>query len=184
MSTAYNTTTPDISTLDADTRRAARAERHACFLWTSFILLLLGGSISMWIYAAVLAVSDPSMAVVPDYHEKALQWDQHLAIEKASRELGWTIAVVPGATVSNGQRELTLFVRDAQAQPVHAATGSVRLYHHARGKQVLRSELTETDAGAYRCTVDMHRAGTWHIEVTLQRGQEHVEQAMDYDLEM
>ncbi len=35
------------------------------------------------------------MAVVPDYHEKALQWDQHLAIEKASRELGWTIAVVP-----------------------------------------------------------------------------------------
>ncbi len=51
MSTAYNTTTPDISTLDADTRRAARAERHACFLWTSFILLLLGGSISMWIYA-------------------------------------------------------------------------------------------------------------------------------------
>ncbi len=61
------------------------AERLACFQWTSFILLLLGGSVGMWIYAAVLAVSDPSMAVVPDYHEKALQWDKHLEVQRASQ---------------------------------------------------------------------------------------------------
>ncbi len=133
------------------------------------IILLLGGSVGMWIYAAFLAVSDPSMAVVPDYHEKALQWDKHLEVARVSKAIGWTIAVVPGAQSANGERELTFFVRDRDARPVAGASGHVRLYHHARGKEVHTSELSEKEPGTYVLSAPMPRLGIWQLEVVLDQ---------------
>ncbi|MGN6132875.1 MAG: FixH family protein [Aureliella sp.] len=171
------------ASLDSDTRRAARAERHACLKWCSFLGLLLGGSIGMWIYAAVVAVSDPSMAIVPDYHQRALRWDEHLAIERATQALGWTVAVVPApADDATGLRELTLFVRDRQARPVTGARGSVRLYHHARAGAAVTLPLAEQESGAYACRATMARAGTWQVELILDRGREHMESAMEIEL--
>ena len=175
-------TTPSYSSAE-EARRAARAERHACIQWTSFIILLLGGSVGMWIYAAILAVSDPSMAVVPDYHEKALQWDKHLEVARASKAVGWTIAVVPAATSqAGGERELTFFVRDREARPVAGAQGQVRMYHHARGKEVHTFELSEKEPGTYVLQAPMARSGTWQLELTLQRDQEHVEESIEFEL--
>ncbi|MGN6544778.1 MAG: FixH family protein [Aureliella sp.] len=168
---------------DAEARRAVRAERHACVTWCSLILLMLGGSVGMWIYAAVLAVSDPSMAVVPDYHEKALEWDKHLAAERATHALGWTIAYVPGpAADASGERELTVFVRDSQAQPVSGAAGHLRLYHHARAGAAVTVELAEKEPGTYVCQVAMPRAGFWQMELALDRGDEHFEAESVYEL--
>lgn len=172
-----------ITTADAETRRAARAERHACLKWWSFIVLLLGGSVGMWIYAAVLAVSDPSMAIVPDYHEKALQWDKHLEQERAANALGWTIATVPSpAKDVSGKRELTFFVRDRDARPVAGARGSLRLYHHVRAGAAVTVPLVEVEPGAYACEVTMARAGQWQVEITLDRAGEHLERATVYEL--
>ncbi|MHB8916303.1 MAG: FixH family protein [Thiobacillus sp.] len=171
------------ATQDADTRRAVRAERHACVAWCSLILLMLGGSVGMWIYAAVLAVSDPSMAVVPDYHEKALQWDKHLAVERATHALGWTIAYVPGpATDSSGQRTLTIFVRDREAQAVSGASGHLRLYHHARAGAAVTVSLSESEPGTYVCQVAMPRNGFWQMELALDRGDEYFESQSVYEL--
>lgn len=166
-----------------EARRAARAERHACFQWTTMIVLLLGGSVGMWIYAAFLAVSDPSMAVVPDYHEKALQWDKHLEVARVSKAIGWTIAVVPSPTPdASGLRELTFFVRDRDARPLAGATGHVRMYHHARGKEVHTLELMEKEPGTYALSAPMPRTGTWQLEVTLDQGEQHVEEAIEFQL--
>jgi nitrogen fixation protein FixH len=137
----------------------------------------------MWIYAAVIAVSDPSMAIVPDYHEKALQWDKHLELQRATNALGWTVAIVPfPADDSAGRRELTLFVRDRNAQPVSGAKGQLRLYHHVRAGSAVTVPLTESDPGSYVCLVTMARAGLWQMEITLDRAQEHMESALVYDL--
>ncbi len=181
MSPTIAGTTPQVSSAE-DARRAARAERHACLQWSAFILLLLGGSVGMWIYAAVIAVSDPTMAVVPDYHEKALQWDKHLEIARASKAVGWTIAVVPGAAQANAQRELTFFLRDRDARPVTGAHGRVRMYHHARGKEVQTIDLVEKEPGSYSLQAAMPRAGTWQLEVMLDRENEHVEQSIEFEL--
>jgi nitrogen fixation protein FixH len=168
---------------NTETLRAVRAERHARLTWCSLVVLMLGGSVGMWIYAAVLAVSDPSMAIVPDYHEKALQWDKHLAIERATHALGWTVAYVPGpASDSAGTRELTLFVRDRDARPVSGAAGHLRLYHHARAGAAVTVPLTEREPGTYACQVAMGRAGYWQMELVLDRGQEHSESETVYEL--
>ncbi len=162
-------------------RRAARAERHACFQWTAFIILLLGTGVGVWIYAAIIAVSDPSMAIVPDYHEKALQWDKHQEVVRASQALGWTIAAVPGP-VSESGRELTFFVRDRDARPVAGAHGHVRMYHHARGKEVHTLDLIEQEPGTYIVNAPMSRAGAWQLEVTLDRDEAHMEQSLEFQL--
>lgn len=182
MSPTITGTTVDLSSAE-EARRAARAERHACLQWSAFIVLLLGGSVGMWIYAAFLAISDPSMAVVPDYHEKALQWDKHLEVARVSKAVGWTIAVVPNAAAdASGQRELTFFVRDRDARPVTGARGHVRMYHHARGKEVHTLELTEKEPGSYTIQTPMPRTGTWQLEVTLDRDADHVEEAIEFQL--
>lgn len=182
MSSAISGSSPELSSAE-DARRAARAERHACLQWSAFIVFLLGGSVSMWIYAAFLAVSDPTMAVVPDYHEKALQWDKHLEVARVSKAIGWTIAVVPSAAVdAHASRELTFFVRDRDARPVAGATGHVRMYHHARGKEVHTIELSEKEPGSYSLVTPMQRAGTWQLDVTLDREGQHVEESIEFQL--
>jgi nitrogen fixation protein FixH len=144
--------------------------------WTAIILCLLCGSVSMWIYAAVLAVSDPSMAVVPDYHEKALQWDQQLAVNASSRALGWTVHAIPGPRAREGvKRQLTLFLRDAASQPVSGGAGQLRLYHHARAGLAESVPLEESSPGAYEAQVTMNRPGYWQLELRLQRGDERFE---------
>lgn len=168
----------------SDARRASREERLAMLRWTAIIIGFLGGGVGMWIYAAILAVSDPSMAVVPDYHEKALQWDKQVKINADSRALGWTVHPVAGPLDStNGKRVLTLFLRDAQSAPIVGAVGELRLYHHARAGQAQTVSLKETAPGSYEATVDMQRTGTWQLEVKLDRESDHYEWNAAQDFE-
>lgn len=169
-------------------RAAIIAERSAMLRWGGFVILLLGGSVGAWIYAAFLAISDPSMAVVPDYHEKALHWDEHLATERASHNTGWTTAIVPGPIVpgplatSRTERELTIFVRDRDAKPVTGATGQLRYYHHARAGAAQTATLRESDPGSYVCQAPFVRAGFWQIELKLERGDVRFESSTAFEL--
>ena len=80
--------------LDADglakKKAEATAERKAMLTWVSIIVFFLFGSVGMWLFAAYIAVSDPTMAVVPDYHEKALQWDKHLDNVREAESQRWS----------------------------------------------------------------------------------------------
>lgn len=164
-------------------RAASNAERSAMLRWSGFVVLLLGGSVSAWIYAAILAISDPSMAIVPDYHEKALHWDDHLAAERASHSTGWATALVPGPLAASGsERELTIFVRDRDAKPVSGAIGQIRYYHHARAGAAQTATLSENEPGSYVCKAHFVRTGTWQIELRLVRGEERFESSIIYEL--
>ncbi len=161
----------------------ARAERKAMFTWVGIILFLLVGSVGMWIYAAYLAISDPTMAVVPDYHEKALQWDRHLENVRQAESLGWTVAVVVGkADAASGERTLTLFLRDREAKPIEHGKGTLRLYHHTRGKDVQNIQLEEKEPGTYESKARLDRNGTWQFDLVLDVGNDHFEWSQPQDV--
>lgn len=61
-----------------------RAERNSKRIWVSLVVLLLGLQIGIGAIAISLATSDPSVAVVPDYHEAALNWDTDKAKDRKS----------------------------------------------------------------------------------------------------
>lgn len=126
----------------------------------------------MWSYAAYLAIKDPTMSVVPDYHEQALRWDDYAAKLESSAKLGWTLHVNQRSQSLSEAPSLYMFVRDRDGQPVTGAAGSLRVYPHARGKLVQDLPLVETTDGTYEANPDIHRAGIWQIEVELQRDED------------
>lgn len=166
------------------------AERRAKWTWTLIILGFLGGSMTMWIYAAVLAVRDPSFVVVPDYHEKALRWDEHQKHLAKQAELGWTLHVLPPTNVdAQGTGMATVFLRGPDGKPLTKIEGTGRVYHHAAASQIQEVELQtakqasgDSEAGTYLIPLEHYRPGTWQIELQLHQGSVDYEwsQAVDF----
>lgn len=155
-------------------RAEAQAERRAMMMWGGMVVVLLFGSVGMWIYAAFLAVSDPSMAIVPDYYQKGLDWDKHLAEVSVSEHLGWTVHPIPPShRDSNGVATIDIFVRDKLHQPVTGLTGKAQLYHHARAAELQEPEIQEAEPGTYRVAMKDARPGTWQLSLELNRDNEH-----------
>ena len=177
-------------------RLLMRQERQAKRKWTAIIFAFLGVSMSMWLYAAMLAVRDPSMAIVPDYHEKALRWDEHMARQAKSEAMGWTVhPIAPSQVDSDGKGMVTVFLRDRDGKPIDGVKGQVRVYHHARASEVQTtdfrvvgvSDSNSSDSGikdsgsndsglamgnelgTYQFPVTHFRAGTWQIELALEK---------------
>ncbi len=155
---------------------AQKSNRKAALFWGAVIIGLLGSQIAVGVVSVVLATSDPSFAVVPDYHEKALKWDDAIAAQQASNKLGWKTAfTVSPAADQLGQRTVVLNLVDAKDQAIMDAKVSVRAYHHARANEVVEQVLRHVDAGHYVAALPMQRNGLWQVELTAQRGDERFE---------
>ena len=50
-------------------------ERRARRFWVSVIVGFLGLQVLIGVASVVLALNDPSVAVIPNYHQSALDWD-------------------------------------------------------------------------------------------------------------
>lgn len=158
-------------------------ERRARRFWVGMILTLLLGSMSVWIGTAVVAINDPSMSVLPDYHQQALRWDEVQRERAASDRLGWEVRlglapvgspeVFSGVLAKPPGRPISMaFVTllDTAGLPVSGASGTLRYYPHARVKRVEQVELYEQSPGVYRVPVTMDATGLWQWDLTMQRG--------------
>jgi hypothetical protein len=147
------------------------------------ILVLLLGSMSVWIGTAVVAINDPSMSVLPDYHQQALRWDEVQRERAASDRLGWEVRLglepqgsreafsgvlskPPGRPIS--MAFVTLL--DRAGLPVSGASGTLRYYPHARVKRVDQVDLFEQSPGVYRVPLTMDASGLWQWDLKIQRG--------------
>lgn len=148
--------------------------------WPVIIVAFLGGHVTIMMFAVMFAVGDPSFAVVPDYYEKAVNWDAQRAVERDSDELGWTLDVVPsGFADRDGLRSVVCTLTDAQGNPINDATLSLNFYHRARASHRVTATLTSRKpegsgnpggSGRYEALLPMGRAGAWVIEARAQRG--------------
>ena len=62
-------------------------EKTAQFLWTGFILMFFVIQAIVWIVAITLTANDKSHAVLPNYDERALKWNEEVALRAASEKL-------------------------------------------------------------------------------------------------
>ena len=151
----------------------ARAGRRAAWFWISLVVLFLTVQVAGGAFAIYLATGDPSVAIVPDYHTKAIAWDEELARRDASDRLQWR-AVVQFADAADvtGGRLITVRLTHANGEPVLGASGAAKLYHHARAGTVQTVALTMQEAGIYVGRARIVREGLWQVELDLQRGAE------------
>ena len=88
--------------------------RKRAWLWPSIIIGMLGVHTIGCLIVVYIATSDPSHAVVPDYHSKAVAWDEHQALARASSQLGWTCTIQTALEPDMlGQRSVRISLRDA-----------------------------------------------------------------------
>jgi nitrogen fixation protein FixH len=142
-----------------------RANRFAAYRWGSLIIAFLGGQVAIGVAAIVLASSDPSVAVVPGYHQQAVLWDKSVELRENSRAMGWTVQHHVKRT-SDGHR-LTWTIRDRDGVEVPNVRGSVLLYHHAHASDAMTVQLDDLPNG-----IVLQPAGLWQVEMTLSQADE------------
>lgn len=151
-------------------------ERRAWFRWCSLIALFFVVQFSMSFVAIVLATSDPTHAVVPNYHQQAMDHDKVLSERQASERLGWKWTIVLESSTSNSTMNcFTVHLKNSQGQPIEQAEIQVDLYHHARGnqRQTVRLTPVENQPGAYRGFSRLGKTGVWQIDLNVKHGTEH-----------
>jgi nitrogen fixation protein FixH len=165
-----------MSSLRPVTTTEQQQERRAWLQWGGLIAGFFVVQFSMSIVAIVLATSDPTHAVIPNYHQQAMAHDKVLSARQASERLGWrwTIALETSSS-SSAMNSFTVQLKNQQGQPIEQALVSVDLCHHARGNQRQRVCLTpvENQPGVYRGVGQLSKTGVWQIDMDAQRGEEH-----------
>ncbi|MEM9585796.1 MAG: FixH family protein [Planctomycetota bacterium] len=144
-------------------------KRRAAWFWGSLIIGLLSTQVIIGFGSIYIALGDPSVAVVPDYHEKALLWDQHREARIASQSLGWTVTTRIGRSADlRGDRSVVVLLSGRDGIPIEASEVSLRYYHHARGNDVKTCVLQPQGAGTYLAQTPMRRDGIWQMLLTVK----------------
>jgi nitrogen fixation protein FixH len=135
--------------------------------WPIIIIALLGCHVLLMVTVAAIAVRDPSFTVLPNYYQKALNWDEDQARRIESAKLGWSVKVEPATTVSPlGARSIKFLLRDKDGQPVDGATLGVSYYHHAHAGELAEVDLKQVAAGEFEARLPMRQTGFWQFEIS------------------
>jgi hypothetical protein len=147
----------------------ALLERRARRRWVSAIVGLLGLQVVIGIGSVLLAVGDPTVAIVPNYHQKALDWDATQRAQHLTHKLGWDVIPLIGlASPETGHRLVRIAILDGQQQPVTDLNLSAKIYHHARGTEVHELRMVETDPGYYEATIGLRESGMWQLQLQIE----------------
>lgn len=141
----------------------------------TLIPLLIAGALALHVVGSmvmvVIATSDDSYAVEPDYYAKALAWDERRAQEQRNAELGWDLrfSLDPAAPGADPTVQATL--TGAAGEPIADARVAVEAFSNVRRDDILTAVLSPAPEG-YRATLPMHGSGRWEFRFTVTRDQD------------
>lgn len=140
------------------------ANRRAAWRWGSLVVGMLSLQVVLGVVAVMLATSDESSAVIPDYYNKALAWDDQMAQLEASKALGWQVEFVETDYGKMGSG-LQINLKDADSQPIQVESGSIQLYRHARAAEVMVTPVLKADDGVIELAGCFPHHGLWEVEL-------------------
>jgi len=135
----------------------------------ALVLILSAGS-NIWV--AMIASRDESFAVEPEYYQKAVHFDDEMALREASYRLGWHLT--PSLALGSPSREGTVSaaLTDSAGTPIRGATVQLLAMHNARASHQLTATLAEVGDGVYRAPLDAERPGEWELRFIVTHGSE------------
>ena len=146
------------------------ANRRAAWRWGGMVVSLLGLQVIGGIWAIVLATGDPSVAVVPDYHQKALDWDKEVALQSASRSLGWIYDASPmdaKSDAAGADAGLRIRLTDGDGKPIDLVSGELEIYRHARAADVRRVRIPTGVFHALELDNCFDADGLWQVTINV-----------------
>lgn len=159
-------------------------ERRAKRFWVSLIVGLLGLQVLAGIGTVYLATNDPTVAVIPNYYQAGLDWDVKRRSLNQFQALGWQCEVqIDSVDTELQQRTFKVLVRDSNALPVADLRVTAKVYHHARGTDVHRLILDQTQPGEYVAIARLIQAGLWQVDLSLEGDHGLAEQPLTIDVQ-
>jgi len=147
-------------------QEAQPVTRAARVRWPLIVVGLLMTHVGAMMLAVQIASSDTGHAVLPNYYDKAIRWDDRQAEARESDRLGWSVSVTPAAlTDANGDRAVRILMHDRFGAPVVDAAVSARVWHHALGDAHDLLVRPTGEPGLYVATAPMARPGSWQCEL-------------------
>lgn len=140
--------------------------------WPIGIAVVLALTVISNVWIAVIASRDEAFAVEPDYYQKAVRFDDEMALRAESARLAWRVVPQLRLGTPAGTGSLTAMVTDSSGAPVRGARVEVLAMHNARASRQLTATLAESGDGAYSAPLDAQRPGEWELRFTITRGGE------------
>lgn len=144
--------------------RTHAANRRASWQWGSLVVALLGLQVVGGIVAIIVATSDESVAIVPDYHQKALQWDEVVRLRAQSAALEWTCEVdaVAESEMASG---LQIRLTDRPGDPIELVEGEIQIFRHARASDLRRVRIPAGRFSGVSLSDCFDADGRWQVSI-------------------
>ncbi|ANM31614.1 hypothetical protein ABI59_21715 [Acidobacteria bacterium Mor1] len=139
-------------------------------VWIGLVVGLLLLSVGIQAAMIVIASSDPSFALEPEYERKALEWDALKRERQQSEALGWEVKLRALPATTRGQVELRLEAVDELGAAIDDARVHLEGFHNARLGDLRGWELPHQGDGLYSDLLPLQRAGVWEFRVRIERG--------------
>lgn len=147
------------------------SETRARQRWMAFVVGIFVSQGALWVFAISMVANDSSHAIVSDYDQRALDWDDHVRRQRESASLGWSASIdLESPSAHRDGRVLVVKLADAQAQPIADADVEVTLFHQARAAERTTLALQPDGLGRYEGVAPMNRRGKWRLELLARRG--------------
>lgn len=140
--------------------------------WPIGVAAILATTVGVNVWVAVIAGSDPSFSVEPNYYAKAIAWDSTMAQERENQRLGWRIEPRLGEISAARDARLDVVLLDSTGAPIRDATVRVAAFFNARASHIVDATL-QPNATDYTTQLPMTHAGDWELRFDVRRGKEH-----------
>lgn len=149
---------------------AGRAKPRRAWRWPLIIVGLLSAHVGAMVTAVVIATSDKSFVVLPNYYKRALRWDERKAEVAASEMLGWERTLKIADDASTGGHVVTLQLADSTKRPLDGLTVQLTAAPERRPADVQTVQLQRDGPGTYVGVLRAVEGGAWTFDIDARRG--------------
>ena len=162
----------------------ASAEKRAKRFWIALVLFLFVIQSTIMGLVVHLAIGDPSAAVVPDYHNAALKWDETRRLLETADRLGWKIQFEPSDVADGrGMRALQVSIHNDRGAEVDELNVTGRLYHHARATDIQTIRFKPVGKGNYLVLAPVSKQGIWQLDLAIDGASEPMAKSLTFQVE-
>jgi nitrogen fixation protein FixH len=137
--------------------------------WPLGVVAILTATVGLNIWVLRVANDDPSLAIEPNYYQKAVAWDSTMAQARENLALGWHLAPTLGAYSTRDGARLQVTLTDASGASIGDATVRVAAFFNARANDVIDTALRHESAG-YVAILPVQHGGVWELRFDVRRG--------------
>lgn len=138
--------------------------------WPVGIAAVLATVVIADVTVAIIAGRDEAFAVEPNYYQKAVHFDDEMALRAESQRLDWSLAPTLQLGRPGAPGTVSLSLHDSSGRPITGARVQLLAMHNARASHQLTASLTERGDGKYDAPLDAERPGEWELRFLVTRG--------------